>query len=117
MQIVELKQILNENKRAMLEDCKSTLQNMLAGTSNLDATVDDDDLANVCQQELMQMLSLNRQNLMMRQIDKALQKISDGLYGKCEECGCDIAPERLKIMPFAVYCKDCQEALEEQRLS
>ncbi|MGB9716331.1 MAG: TraR/DksA family transcriptional regulator [Thermodesulfovibrionales bacterium] len=38
--------------------------------------------------------------------------MDEGTYGKCEECGEDISEERLKILPFAIYCRDCQEKME-----
>ena len=46
-------------------------------------------------------------------IDEALMKLREGTYGVCEECGGEITPERLKVMPFAIYCRDCQEKREQ----
>ena len=40
-------------------------------------------------------------------------KLREGTYGVCEECGGEITAERLKVMPFAVYCRDCQEKKEQ----
>jgi DnaK suppressor protein len=47
-------------------------------------------------------------------IDEAIQRLEDGGYGSCEECGAEIAAARLKALPFATRCRDCQE-LEESR--
>jgi DnaK suppressor protein len=42
------------------------------------------------------------------EIDRALQKIDDGTYGVCEQCG-DIIPEpRLQALPFAALCVTCK---------
>ena len=46
-------------------------------------------------------------------IDDALQRIEDGTYGVCEECGKKIHKERLKIMPFAKFCVACQSEMEK----
>ena len=40
----------------------------------------------------------------------ALQKIDAGTYGKCENCGQDIPPERLEAVPAATLCVACKQA-------
>ena len=39
-------------------------------------------------------------------------RINDGTYGGCFECGGEIAEARLRALPFAMRCKDCEEAHE-----
>jgi DnaK suppressor protein len=45
----------------------------------------------------------------LRLIDQALARVDSGTYGTCAECGEDIPLERLKALPFALLCVDCQE--------
>ena len=45
-------------------------------------------------------------------IDAALQRLGEGTYGDCIECGAEIAGARLWALPFAVRCRDCEEARE-----
>lgn len=45
-------------------------------------------------------------------IDLALEKIAEGTYGECEECGQEIAPARLEAMPDALLCINCATAAE-----
>ena len=45
----------------------------------------------------------------LRLIDQALARVDNGSYGTCGECGEDIPVERLKALPFALLCVDCQE--------
>jgi DnaK suppressor protein len=45
----------------------------------------------------------------LRLIDEALARVDNGSYGICAECGEDIPLERLKALPFALFCVDCQE--------
>ena len=40
----------------------------------------------------------------LRDVNVALAKLDEGTYGKCEECGEDIAEARLEAMPSARYC-------------
>lgn len=58
----------------------------------------------------LRQLSVHRDNL--RKIDQALRKLQEGTYGICEECGDEISMERLRVMPFAIYCRDDQEKKE-----
>lgn len=48
-------------------------------------------------------------------IVQALQKIEDGTYGTCMDCGQSISERRLNSYPNAARCISCQEAFEENR--
>jgi DnaK suppressor protein len=48
-------------------------------------------------------------------VDAALQRIADGIYGECVDCGAQIAEARLKAAPEAARCIHCQEKLEKAR--
>ncbi len=48
----------------------------------------------------------------LNKIDDALLRLEQGDYGNCFECGEEIAEKRLRALPFAVRCKDCEEARE-----
>jgi RNA polymerase-binding protein DksA len=45
----------------------------------------------------------------LEQVKAALARIDEGKYGKCTQCGKQISPERLEILPYAEHCIDCQE--------
>ena len=47
------------------------------------------------------------------QIDEALLRIDDDEYGACLNCQKDINPKRLAAIPWARYCIECQELLEQ----
>jgi DnaK suppressor protein len=44
----------------------------------------------------------------LRLIDEALARVGNGTYGICADCGDEIGLERLKVLPFAVRCVDCE---------
>jgi DnaK suppressor protein len=48
-------------------------------------------------------------------IDEALEKVSEGTYGVCEECGDEIGAGRLKAMTLAKLCVSCQSNLEKEQ--
>jgi len=47
------------------------------------------------------------------QIAAALDRLEEGSYGFCAQCGAPIAPGRLEIMAYAKYCVHCQADREE----
>ncbi len=49
------------------------------------------------------------------EIDEALQRIKEGVYGICQDCGCVISPARLKALPFARRCVVCKTVAEKDR--
>lgn len=46
-------------------------------------------------------------------IEEALNRIDAGKYGRCRDCSRWIRPARLKVQPFAVRCRACQEDREK----
>src|SRR3954454_19183557 len=48
------------------------------------------------------------------QIEHALQRIVDGVYGRCEFCGGKIAEARLNALPYTNTCIDCQRENERR---
>jgi DnaK suppressor protein len=63
----------------------------------------DDELAAITMDRLAQDLKL---------IDRAIADLDAGRYGVCIECGEPIAAKRLKALPFATRCIDCQAQSE-----
>jgi len=48
----------------------------------------------------------------LAEIEGALERIEEGTYGVCVNCGKPIAEERLAAIPWATYCIDCKRLLE-----
>ena len=49
------------------------------------------------------------------QIERALARLDEGVYGECANCGNDIAEKRLEVQPTATLCIDCATAAEAAR--
>jgi DnaK suppressor protein len=43
----------------------------------------------------------------LAEIDQALESLQSGEYGRCEECGGVIDPERLAVLPHTTLCSNC----------
>lgn len=62
----------------------------------------------------LDMILTDREKRKLHQIDDALDRIEDGIYGQCDECGVKIPKARLKVLPFAKFCVECQEKSERE---
>ena len=51
----------------------------------------------------------------LKTLARAREKIREGTYGRCDQCGEPILPARLRAMPEAIYCVPCASELEAQR--
>jgi DnaK suppressor protein len=51
---------------------------------------------------------IDRAESRLRLIDEALARVENGTYGICADCGDEIGLGRLKVLPFAVRCVDCE---------
>lgn len=51
---------------------------------------------------------------LLEKVSEALRKIDDGTYGICDRCERSINPDRLRAIPYATLCIDCQEKLERR---
>ena len=74
-----------------------------------------DELRTMLQHRLYQLIQMKAETV--KRIDTALRRLDEGTYGDCFECGNEIAGVRLRALPFALRCKDCEEMHEvaEQR--
>ena len=55
-------------------------------------------------------IEVDRQRL--SEIEQAQQRMAEGRYGICADCGEDIPRERLLAQPMAIRCAACQAAAE-----
>jgi len=58
-----------------------------------------------------------RDGRLLYHIDKALERIDQGIYGKCQSCGLYISDARLEAVPHARLCIKCKSAEEKNRPS
>jgi len=53
------------------------------------------------------------QRQQIRDIDVAIERIDNGQYGTCMNCGEEIAQRRLEVRPFSRYCIECKTDIEK----
>lgn len=78
-----------------------------------EATQDVADKAiNSYTKEFLFHLSNSDRNL-LQMVAEALQRIKEGSYGQCVTCGNEMNPKRLEAVPWARFCLNCQEKVEQ----
>lgn len=107
---------------AKLEALRNDLLGMVERTedygreANKDISQDPADQAsNSYTKELLFSQSTN-ERMMLRLIEEALDRIKEGTYGECINCGEEINGKRLEAIPWARYCIRCQELQEQGML-
>ena len=114
----ELKRILEDRRREILAEVQEKMRDVRAEASGegqgvLDAAeTSEADIQDDIEFALIQMKTET-----LHKIEEALIRLEERTYGNCFECGDEISERRLRALPFAVRCKDCEEAREvvEQR--
>ena len=113
-QLHELKTLLQARRRELQAQMAQNRAN-LAPAENTAGSVSQDEngrLANQTREVDAALTALDAQEL--ARIDRALDKMAEGGYGQCEECGCAIPFERLKVEPMTQHCVPCKEKFEQQ---
>jgi len=110
-----LRRLLIQTREAIVREAKAEISKYIKGETRqlVDTALDDGDWSIVDLSEDVSLRKLGSHRETLVKIDAALRKLEEGTYGICEECGEDISEERLKVMPFAIYCRDCQEKIEQ----
>ena len=108
----EMQKILNDMRKNLLEDINNTMK---TESNHLKFDVGDfyDNASSDRERELSLSLS-QRDRQKLNQIEDALKRLEAKTYGQCLMCKDLISEDRLKVMPFTVYCVAC---LEEEEAS
>jgi DnaK suppressor protein len=113
----ELKKMLENRRRELVNEVQGRMRDVRSATDKDRDVLDQGESSEVDIQEDIEFALLQMKSETLNKIDAALRRLEDGSYGDCFECGEEISEARLRALPFAVRCKDCEEAREtaEQR--
>jgi DnaK suppressor protein len=112
----ELKKMLENRRRELMNDVQGRMRDVRDTDKDRDV-LDQGESSEVDIQEDIEFALIQMKSETLNKIDAALRRLDEGTYGGCFECGEEISEARLRALPFAVRCKDCEEAREtaEQR--
>ena len=102
---------LNEMLQGILRQGEDTLEDM---SENRESYADPADRASAESDRTFTLRLRDRDRKLIKKIEEALQRIEDGTFGVCEECGEDIGTARLKARPVTTLCIECKSRREEE---
>ena len=113
----ELKQMLEDRRRELMTEVQGRIRDVRADGNKDRDVLDQGESSEVDIQEDIEFALIQMKSETLNKINDALMRLEQDNYGNCFECGEEIAEKRLRALPFAVRCKDCEEAREvaEQR--
>jgi DnaK suppressor protein len=112
----ELKKMLEERRRELLSAVQGKIRDVRADGGKERDVLDQGESSEVDIQEDIEFALIQMKSETLNKINEALRRLDDGSYGNCFECGEEIAQPRLRALPFAVRCKDCEETRENAEL-
>ena len=109
----DIRRLLVEHRRELLNEIQTRVRDIREDRSStnhyaaqpgetLDAEPEDD----------LVFALIQMKGEMLERVNAAVRQLDNGTYGHCADCGEPIASSRLRAMPFAVRCRDCEEARE-----
>ena len=104
--------------RDLLENKRREIIRRAQQTLDEDMSLDADDLPDemdLASSEYLQSFTFRlrgREKVFLEKIQKALDKLEDGSFGVCEECGGEISTRRLEARPETTLCIRCKEDQE-----
>lgn len=110
-----MKKVLKETNQRLLNE-RALLVDKLKGN---DLSVDDSetpdpvDLAVRNYSKNVMLAVSENESRQLALIDEALRRVQDNEYGFCQNCENEITAKRLAAIPWARYCLNCQELVEQ----
>ena len=113
----ELRKMLEHRRRELMKQVQVKIRDVRAEGGKERDVLDQGESSEVDIQEDIEFALIQMKSETLHKIEEALARHTEGTYGYCFECGDEISERRLRALPFAVRCKDCEEAREiaEQR--
>jgi DnaK suppressor protein len=108
----DLKAMLEDKRRSVLNDVRDRVRDARAEAAVAATRGGAGDLPEVETDEDLEFALIQFRAELAVKIGDALARLEEGEYGTCHECGSEIPDKRLRALPFAIRCRDCQEAVE-----
>lgn len=108
--IMEIKKRLLSQRNALISEAEEAL-NSLPGETNFP---DMGDQATAETDRSFMLRLKERERLLLKKIEDAIERIENGTFGICQRCGNEIGIKRLEARPVTTLCIECKTAQEEE---
>jgi len=109
----DLKTVLANRRRDLMTDVRTKIRDARIEGANECVVRDDVETSDASIQEEIGFALIGMKSETLRLIDIAIRRMDDGSYGRCLECGANISERRLRALPFAARCRDCEDIREK----
>ena len=109
--VTRFKKLLEERKAAILGIINNTKEQGLG--FNSEDLADEIDLASSEADQSLNLRLRDRERVLLKKIERTLEKMEEGIFGVCEQCGEDISIKRLEARPVTDLCIRCKEEQEK----
>jgi len=106
----ELKYILEARRLEIIGEVQDKMRDVRAegAAAPLHDVRDDAETSEADIQDDIEFALLQMKTETLNKITEALSRLDEGTFGYCFECGKEISAPRLRALPFAVRCTDCE---------
>jgi len=113
----DLRRFLNDCRRELMATLRDRIDGLREEQSSHDRTgvLDQEEASEADVQKHIELALLEMKTETLGRIDEALARLDAGVYGRCDSCGQDIASSRLRALPLALRCRDCEALYESAR--
>ena len=108
----ELKAMLETRRRELVREVRVKIRDARTDSILERDVLDQGESSEVDIQDAIGFALIQMKAETLDKIDAALQRLGEGTFGDCVECGAEISGPRLRALPFAVRCRDCEQARE-----
>jgi len=108
----QLRMLLEDRLYELTRDVHSRIREARIDNVNERRAIDQGETSELEAQDELEFALIQMKAETLNRIDAALRRLGEGTYGRCVECGEEICEARLRALPFAVRCKDCEETRE-----
>ena len=108
----ELRKMLEDRLHELTLDLHGRIRDARVDGSNERQAIDEGETSELDTQDELEFALIQMKAETLNRIAAALRGLDEGTYGRCVECGDEIGAARLRALPFAVRCKECEEIRE-----
>lgn len=110
----ELKQMLEARRLEIIGEVQHKMRDtrLEHAASPMPDVLDEAEASEMDIQGDIEFAVLQMKTETLHRITEALDRLDDGSFGYCYECGTEIATPRLRALPFAVRCTECEAERE-----
>lgn len=108
----ELKKMLEDRRRELMTEVQGKIRDVRAESGKERDVLDQGESSEVDIQEDIEFALIQMKSETLNKVNEALRRLDENTYGNCFECGDEIGEARLRALPFAVRCIDCEQERE-----